>query len=492
MLALQRLRAYAQSSPEEVAHTDPNGFLSYTAWEELSSLAAKGLLELGLQTGQKVALAFGRENWTRFAVAYLACLKGGVVAVVLPEGESVERTQRLLTRTGVQIVIQDDNRMDDSWGTAIGVLDLCHRGSIGRYLPSVGIDTAADITFTSGTTDEPKAVEGTRSTVDGLLGLFDDWIGEIGSAAHAIPVGTVFGQAMIFLPLLRYPWKSRSIGEFIPNRVRETVVGGSADSLFLTPSMLALSLNDWAAGSPLGGLTLKAIGLASAPVDEDVVRALFDRLPKVNVFSFYGLTELFPAIGIEMWDRETGRSGYFGMGGTRIEVVDGRNAFCPIGAQGHVVVKPPTWWSRRRLDGPVLPIRDGWFDTGDLGHRCGSGAIIIDGRTRDFGIVGGRKVHLEAIRRLIVESGSWIDAFVWCEGSPDRLVGEQIIAAVVANPDSSLDSAIQSAEERICVQFGGEALPQEWWLVEDGLPVAQTGKVSVVSVRESGRRIVRR
>jgi len=143
---------------------------------------------------------------------------------------------------------------------------------------------------------------------------------------------------------------------------------------------------------------------------------------------------------------------------------------------------------RIRLAGPVLMdgyadadatarvLRDGWFDTQDLGELTSDGHLRVLGRADDVVVSGGANVPLPAVASVLRD----LDGVDQLElvGVPDAEWGERVVACVVGD--------VRLAELRDAVEAAG--LSRSWAPRQvvgmDALPLLPGGKVDRLRLRE--------
>ena len=77
----EMLQTHARLRPNHIGASDSQRQLSYRAWNQRASALASGLLEQGLQAGERVAvLAYNRIEWLEL---YVALARAGLVALPL-------------------------------------------------------------------------------------------------------------------------------------------------------------------------------------------------------------------------------------------------------------------------------------------------------------------------------------------------------------------------------------------------------------------------
>src|SRR5919112_5767247 len=82
-LLVDQLRTMARLHPEEPAYRnlDAGTAITFRAWEEESNRLARGFISRGLAKGDRVAIHLPNDEVLRWAVAYAAVHKAGLVAV---------------------------------------------------------------------------------------------------------------------------------------------------------------------------------------------------------------------------------------------------------------------------------------------------------------------------------------------------------------------------------------------------------------------------
>jgi fatty-acyl-CoA synthase len=207
--------------------------------------------------------------------------------------------------------------------------------------------------------------------------------------------------------------------------------------------------------------------LAQVPVDADIsslrlpivgasplppaVREGFARRAGVRLLEGYGLTE---ATCASTWtppgEERTGSVGR-ALPGQEVKAVrisdDGAWQDCAWGEPGTLVIGGPAvfagYVTDPELGGPRVSrggsVRDGWLDTGDLGHVDADGFVYLTGRAKDLIIRGGHNIDPRVIEdALLSHPGVTAAAAV---GSPDPHSGEVPVAYVVPADPGRFDEA---------------------------------------------------
>jgi len=123
---------------------------------------------------------------------------------------------------------------------------------------------------------------------------------------------------------------------------------------------------------------------------------------------------------------------------------------------------------------------DGFYRSGDLMRRHGSGNYLVEGRKKDLINRGGEKISAEEIENLILTHPAVQN--VACVPMPDPILGERMCACVILRRGCGLTLeglvAFLSQEE-----IAKHKLPERLEIVDD-LPLSPLGKVSKKDLTE--------
>ncbi len=249
--------------------------------------------------------------------------------------------------------------------------------------------------------------------------------------------------------------------------------------MILVPALMA-ALKAHPSWSELDLSCLRAINTGSTTVPESLLDAYLDR--GVPVIQVYGLTETAPIVihqRIEdAWSTRgsTGRAALY----CDARIIDGSGAALGPGEKGEIVVRGPNimsgYWQDPEATADAL--RDGWFHTGDIGHRDESGLFYVDERLKDVIISGSENIYPAELERILDGCSEIAEAAV--VGRPDRKWGEVPVAIVVPVQGAELrDSDILALFEGRLARYKH---PREV-LFRDALPRNVMGKVLKFELR---------
>jgi malonyl-CoA/methylmalonyl-CoA synthetase len=148
---------------------------------------------------------------------------------------------------------------------------------------------------------------------------------------------------------------------------------------------------------------------------------------------------------------------------------------------GEIEVRGPHvfagYWQRPDATAEAFD-RDGWFATGDLGHRDTDGYYTISGRAKELIISGGYNVYPREVEEVLAQCPGVAEVAVI--GLPDVEFGEQVAAVVVrSDPNLTADALVSFCRD----QLASYKKPRTVFFA-DTLPRNALGKVQKHLLRE--------
>ncbi len=352
-------------------------------------------------------------------------------------------------------------------------------------LPSAKEDNTVVILFTSGSEKDPKGVQLTHrnigSNIVDLIRVFR--LSEQDVIMGVLPLFHVFGHnANFWLPLIvgmtnvtvANPLEYKNI-PIIIREEKPTMMAG-------TPIFFAGYLRE----SEPGDLASLRIMVPGADKTPDWLRDGYRSKHGIELLEAYGTTETSP--GVTVNTPEANRPGSIGrpLPSVQVKIVDlSTGAALGPDEEGKIMVKGDLVMKGYfdDLEETALHIKDGWYDTGDMGVIDKDGFVWHRGRLKRFVKIGGEMVSLVRTESVLE---SFLPAGVSCcvVEIPDSLKGARIVAAVTAKVDE------RAILKKMGKQLPSIALPKNFIIIEE-MPKMGSGKIDFRSVAQRVRAMLR-
>ncbi|MGN5636087.1 SDR family NAD(P)-dependent oxidoreductase, partial [Streptomyces sp. AC154] len=459
------LREHARSIGSKVAFQDSVSRVTYEELELRTGRLAGRLTGLGLLHGERAAIFLG--NRVEAVESVLAVTRAGAVGVPMDSRSTRAELAHMLDDSGAGVVFTDLPHLatlrpllpqrpqlavvlvhaggDDAAADTAGT--LCYEDMAATEPPvpapdDLGLDEAAWLLYTSGSTGSPKGVLSTQrnrlSTVDsglvGVLGMSPDdrllWPlplhHAMGQILCVIGVAATGASAML-LPRFSVP---DVLGELRRTEVPFTLLAGVPT----TYGKLLDAVRDEGLRAPaLRGCV--SGGAAAAPA----FRRDFEETCGVPFLEHYGSTEAGPVtMPVPGAARPAGSCGRV-LPGTRARIGDGSASSGEASQEGELWVSGPgvmAGYHGRPYDTAEV-LRDGWYRTGDLARIDGDGEVTITGRVSELIIRAAENIHPSEVEAVLLSLPGIEDAAV--TGRPDDVLGEVPVAYLVPRTPGSLD-----------------------------------------------------
>ncbi|MEY4303238.1 MAG: hypothetical protein RJB06_1645 [Pseudomonadota bacterium] len=489
----QRFWELAQIQPKKLAirfgmpgQTEDFDFAKF--WRRAERVTGHLQVTHGLKSGQRVAwLGLNHELQL---VTLVACARLGLIFMPLNFRLAVAELKMVLQDAKPSILIHDELHANAVVSLAIDVPQSCHLESLiatasAKNLALPAVDDCADVllVYTSGTTGLPKGAVHTQA---GLLAN-----AKASDEAHAfkpidivlstLPMFHVGGLCIQTLPALlagvsvhlqpRFDasaWlKSVSQGELVQ---RPTL------SLLVPATMRAVL--DHAEWPSVDLQSLRGIMAGSSTLPEVYLEKFHQR--GVPVGQIYGTTETGPVSVILKFQDAVQRIGFAGWPHANLElqIRDAEEQAVKPGVTGEVCVRGSNvmrgyWLAASLTAGEGL--KDGWFQTGDMGYLDANGCLQIVGRNKEMIISGGENIYPAEIENALATFPGLLECAV--VGLPDERWGEvpvlALVRALTAEGRQLSETAVKAHLEAKIARF---KLPRRVVFREE-LPKNALGKV---------------
>ncbi len=472
--------------------------ITYKEIDEQVKTVAAGLYKHGLRKGDRVALlAEGRTEWL---VSELAMLHLGIIdvplsvkliepseivfrinhsgskAVIVSAGQ-VGKVRAILDQMPdiESIIIFDEMKTGDKEILYADIFKMGQDASsdeineVERINQSIKGDDVANISYTSGTTADPKGImlthrNYTANTEQGtsLFDIEEDYVTLLilpwdHSFAHTVGLYTMIGKGASLAPielgktpmetlknipknikevrpyfLLSVPALAKNFKKNIESGIKQK--GETTEKLFNFALSIAYKYNklgfDRGTGGtfiykPLlnlfdkilfskiregfGGRLMYFVG-GGALLDIELQRFFF--AIGMPMYQGYGLSEAAPVISSNSPKAfKMGSSGRI-VANLEIKILDDDGNEVPVGEKGEIVVKGENvmkgYWKNEKATKETL--EDGWLHTGDIGYLDKDGFLYVLGRFKSL-LIGndGEKYSPEGIEEALTDQSKYID-----------------------------------------------------------------------------------
>ena len=454
-LLTDQLRTMAAAYPDQVAYRNlgADTAITFDRWERQSNRLAHGLVDRGVNRGDRVAIMMEAGHILDWIVAYSATHKLGAVAVPLNNRLSPPEVRGIAEYAEISAVVTSGSYRD-SVGPLIGALpSLTLVAAVGGPGIEGAVDLGdvladddsavqaplddedlADIMYTSGTTGRPRGVAVRHSQVARVPNQLPEWRGS--GWLTASPVFTFAGLGFIHNPM-KAGMVVLHLPTFDAGRWLEIVARERPPSAFVVPAMAQLLIHHPGFGA--ADLTsLRLLVLGSAPLAPTTLEILQAKLSEAAVLNSYGMTEGGHATFTMDPEAARTRPGAVGRPTPPVEVriVDEDGQALPTGEVGEILTRNPAGHREyyRDAEATARQWEGGWLHTGDLGHLDTQGYLYVVGRRKEMIVRGGMNVYADDVEAALQAHPDVIEAAV--VGIPHEVLGEDVAAYVVLRPAS--------------------------------------------------------
>ncbi len=500
------LHRSAQRFPGKLAVVEGDRRVTYREFDVAVNRVAHALADRGLVAGDRLALL--SHNCWQYAVLVFATARLGVVLVPVNFMLGPDEVAFILRHSGARAVVTEDalagvaeaalttaevEATVRGWiGLAGGAApagweDVDPWWSQGDDSPPevvVGDDDVLRLQYTSGTESRPKGVLlSSRSLVAQYVScIVDGGMSADDVELHALPLYHC-AQLDCFFSVDVYLGATSIIARGPdPATLLATIAREGVTKLFCPPTVwIALLRHPDFDRTDLSSLRKGYYGASAMPVA--VLRELLRRLPDVQLWNFYGQTELAPLATILRPHEQLEHAGSAGRAALNVEtvVVDDDGNPVPAGQVGEIVHRSPhaTLGYFGDEEKTAEAFRSGWFHSGDLGVLDTDGYLSVVDRKKDMIKTGGENVASREIEEAIYELDGVAEVAVFGISHPYWV--EAVTAVVVPKPGATITADDVDAHSR--ARLAGYKRPK-YVVLSDALPKNPSGKILKRELRQ--------
>ncbi|HEX2208939.1 MAG TPA: amino acid adenylation domain-containing protein, partial [Longimicrobium sp.] len=480
--------AQARRTPHAVALVFGEERMTYAELDARANQLAHLLGARGIGPERTVAVLMERS--LEMVVALYGILKAGAAYVPVDPEYPAGRVAYMLKDSAAAVVLTQER-----WIGTVGAgpetvaLDvpgvLDGRPAARPTSPAVGTDRLAYVIYTSGSTGRPKgAMNAHRGVVNRILWMQDAFgLGREDAVLQKTPFSFDVSVWEFFWPLaagarlvIAAPGAHRD-----PAALTELIERERITTLHFVPSMLRA----WLDGADVSRCTsLRRVMSSGEALPADIVERFLDSLPSAGLHNLYGPTEA--AVDVTHWPCVPPRHSVVPIGApianTRMYVLDGRGAPCPVGVPGELWIAGVQvgrgYWRRPGLTADRFAPDPFATEPGSRMYRAGDrarwlpdGALEYLGRT-DFQVkVRGFRIEPGEVEAALKQHPSVADAVVLArgQGSDARLVAYLTAREGLVPADVEL-------RERLSRSMPDYMVPSAF-VALDAIPLTPSGKV---------------
>lgn len=412
---LQALGRHAQDFPKKIALQGTGDAVVYGDLLAAVEEAAGHMLALGI-----TRLGILADNGIPWVMADLAAISASISMVPIPLFFSPQQMLHAMCDSGLDAVLTDRpeqvrallaaSGVRCSESTTVSGLQLIRLSSKdGQRLPA----GTAKITYTSGTTGEPKGVCLSLAQMESVAASLQTACEASMDDRHLCltPLSTLLENiGGVYVPLLAgatvcvLPLRDvglQGASGLDVQRMLDVLQGLHASTAILAPQMLQMLVSAVTAGAKVP-MQLRFVAVGGAPVSPQLLE--YARLLGLPVYEGYGLSECASVVALN-----TPASTRHGSVGCPLPHVDIR-----ISADGEVLVGGSAFLGYLGQEAPQQP-----WPTGDLGYLDAEGYLHLTGRKKSLFITSfGRNVAPEWVERELTLQPVIAQAAVFGESRP--------------------------------------------------------------------------
>ncbi|MDH5857368.1 long-chain-fatty-acid--CoA ligase [Lampropedia aestuarii] len=523
---LAAFEASLQRDPEATALLYFDGKLSQQDLDQAAQRLAVALHSRGFGAGDRLGLF--TQNNPAFVIGLLAAWKLGAIGVCINPMNKARELRHVLQDSGATALLcldqlyldvardviandtpqvatvitcaaRDGQSLDDARVFALGqrlsapdgVLDLQHiiDTPVDTTLPrpTLGADDVALLTYTSGTTGNPKGAMNTHGNLAFNAQTYRDWLGLTpqdrilglaplfhitGSVAH-LSLAMLVGCPLI----LAHRFQPESMLDTLRMH-RPTFTIGAITAFISLMNTPQARKDDFA--------SFRAIYSGGAPISP-ATNAEFEKFSGQYIHNAFGMTETAsPTHLVPLGKRAPvdPHSGALSIGvpvfNTTVWILNDEGQAATLGEVGEIVDRGPQvmrgYWNMP--DATTAAIPDGRLRTGDVGFMDGDGWFYLVDRKKDMINAGGYKVWPREVEDVLYSHPAVREAAVI--GVPDDYRGETVKAVVSLKPGA--DVSPEDLMAHCKAQMAAYKYPRIVSIVDE-LPKTVTGKILRRSLR---------
>ncbi|MFC8149592.1 AMP-binding protein [Bacillus paralicheniformis] len=525
------LEKTAANAPDHEAVVYPDRRLrhTYRQFDQLCRKVARGLMALGIEKGEHVAI--WASNTPEWLTAQFASAKTGAVLVTVNTNYQLSELEYVLKQSDAttlilmesyrgtsyidilyklipelkesepgklaserlpflkNIILMGDKRHPGMylWDDILKLSGSVSEKALDHRMERLKEHDVINMQYTSGTTGFPKGVMLTHSNLVNNAANIAECMNLSRKDRMCIPVPFFhcFGCVLGTLACVTAGATMVPVQEFNPKEVLFAVETEKCTALHGVPTMFIAELNDQDFASyDLSSLRTGIMAGSNCPIE--VMKKVIDNMGMSEITIAYGQTEASPVITqTRVNDSLKRRVETVGRALPNVEVKitePGTNQEVARGVQGELCTRGyhvMKGYYKNSEDTAAVIDEDGFLHTGDLAVMDEEGYCRITGRLKDMIIRGGENIYPREIEEFLYKHPNILD--VQIVGVPDETFGEEVSAWIKLKSGASMTA--DELKEYCKGKIARYKIPRYIAFVEE-FPMTASGKVQKFKLRE--------
>jgi len=445
--------------------------ISYKDVNKRANQVANALQAAGVKHSNKVGIL--TENNPEFIYTFFACAKIGAIVVPINFMLQAEEIQYACENSDMIVLIASSTFSPIFENIKTSLPKLRTIWFIGKeakpsfdevwsyyspHLPKsqkvvVSPKDVMSIIYTSGTTGRPK----------GVLLSHENYLHDAGQMVLHLNIRES-DRLMCFLPLFHVNAQVAStlgsllsgaslilLAGFSPQTFLNAISNYKATSFSAVPTVYGIlnTLPD-THKYDLSSLRFCLCGASPMPVE---VFEEFERKYKAYIVEGFGQSEGTCWSTMNPLDGRPRKIGSIGLAleGQEVKIFDAHDKEVPFGQMGEIVIRGPNVMQGyyKNEEATKDTLKNGWLHSGDLGYIDKEGYVFITGRKKEMIIRGGENIYPKEIEEVLYRHPAVLECAI--VGVPEKIWGEQVIAALILKEDKRFPEAevIKYCQEHI-------------------------------------------
>ena len=483
---------------------------TYTEFYEQVTAVAKGLIALGVKSGDRVGI--WSPNCYEWTLLQYATAKIGAIMVNINPAYRTSELIYVINQSGLSYIfsaiqfktshykkmIEDAREFTDtlrkevywgeSWEYFLAQGKKVSDEKLQAYEAKVQFDDPVNIQYTSGTTGNPKGVTLTHHNILNNAYFIGVRMNYTDKDRVCIPVPFYHCFGMVIGNLCCTAHGATMVipnDSFDATKTLEAVERERCTSLYGVPTMFISELYTLDR-HPYDLSSLRTGVMAGALCPPEIMKRVKEQMNMHEITICYGMTETSPVstqtrIGVP-FEKQIHSVGTI-QDHLEIKIINPETkAIVPRGESGELCTRGYSvmlkYWNSPQATAQVID-EQRWMHSGDLAMMDEDGYIHISGRIKDLIIRGGENISPKEIEDFLYTYEGVMDAQVI--GVPSKKFGEEVMAWIKPNEGVTLteEELRNFCKDRIAHY----KVPRYWKFVNE-FPMTISGKIRKVEMRE--------